>query len=132
MTESSDVAVFSAGEVRLDRRHGIVRVSFVPGTVQDLDNAREEFAAVVRVSRGERLPLLVDMANTKSITREARAFFASDEVAKALSAVALLSRSSVTTMMANVYFAVFGDQGVPTKLFTQEAEAIAWLKGFRA
>jgi len=72
------------------------------------------------------------LGNTKSITREARAFFASGEAAKAWSAVALLSRSSVTTMMANIYFAVFGGQNVPTKLFTEEAEAIAWLKGLRA
>ena len=71
-----------------------------------------------------RRPLLVDMATIVSCDREARAVFAEPSMA---SKIALLGRSSVDPLIANVVLAVTKLPGL-TRVFTDEAAALAWLK----
>jgi len=61
--------------------------------------------------------------------REARRYFAGEETAKVESAAALLIESPLSKAIGN-FFMGLNKPIVPTRLFTSEAEALAWLKGF--
>ena len=66
------------------------------------------------------------MRGLREQTREARAYFASDEVARRVRAVALWVDSPVSRMIGNFFLGV-GVQRTPSKIFTSEADAVSWL-----
>lgn len=68
-------------------------------------------------------PLLVDMATTSAVSREARAVFAQTCQA---SHVALLGASPVDKVIANFVLAM-NNPSRPKRFFTSRAEAMAWL-----
>src|SRR5262245_57378819 len=100
---------FPNGKVWIDRRHEIIRIVFLPNTHHDLKSAQDEIAAIARATGGKAYPALVDLGNIKSTSREARAYLAGPESARLTTVVALLSRSAVGSMLANIFLAVFGD-----------------------
>lgn len=108
---------------------GIVRVKWEAHVHIGLKEARECIRAVSVVCGGKVTPALVDMTEIRAIDREARLFFAGEETAKAESAAALLIGSPLTRAIGN-FFMGLNKPLIPTRLFTSEAEAIAWLKGF--
>lgn len=108
---------------------GIVREWDLPGLEQGLPDAEENMGAVARLSVGTRRPLLVDMSQVKAISREARVYYAGPEVAKVISAVALLVGSPLSRAIGN-FFIGFNRAAVPIRLFGSEADAVAWLSGY--
>ena len=108
---------------------GIIRSIVAPGTEETLADAQENIRACAVLGRGQRRPVLVDMRRTKAQEREARMYYSGSETAQVVSAIALLSGSRVSTLIANFFITVTKNT-VPTKIFTDEAEAVAWLKGF--
>lgn len=60
---------------------------------------------------------------------DSRKFHGSDEVTKHCSAIAFLSNSLAQRIMANFFMKVIRPK-VPTKAFTNEDDAIDWLKNF--
>ena len=121
--QSSKVAKVWLGE------DGIVRVIHVPGAEVTLQDAQETMAAYLKLNNGKKLPLFVDTKTMKSISREARHFYAGDEAAACASAVALIVGTPVSKVLANFYLGLSNPR-LPSRLFTDEAEALAWLKGF--
>lgn len=103
---------------------GFVRLWWAPGIVITGDLAREAVLAVERVCAGRQLPMLVDMTATGNLTRDARVVFAKKSAA---SAIALLGRSAVDRVIANFALGV-SPVPVPTRFFTVEAAAVAWLR----
>lgn len=102
---------------------GVLRLVWERGV--DIDEARAE-AAMVRVNEaaGERrVPLLIDMATTSSVSRGARSVFARPCAA---SAIALLGASAVDRVLANFFLGVY-KAPCPTRFFTAEDSARAWL-----
>ncbi len=129
---SDDVAIkFSWGKAWLDEEHGISRVDFVPGTQQDLRAAQEQIAALTELLKGKPRPYLVDLRNVKSTNHEARKYFAGRESKAVWNAAALLTGSPLSNAIGNLWLAANNSRGNPVKLFTNEADAIAWLKTFR-
>ena len=86
--------------------------------------ARRAFDEVNRICAGTRRPMLVDMATTKSVAREARAVFGEPCAA---SRIALLGRSPVDRVIANFTLGV-STVPCPTKFFTDRAQAMAFLR----
>jgi hypothetical protein len=109
----------------------IVRTELLPGTEQTLADAVEHTNTIRIVAAGHRPPLLVDMRGMKSQSRDARQHYGSPEVVDITCAVALLVESRVTMLIAN-FFITVTKVSVPTKIFTDEAAALAWLNGFLA
>lgn len=102
---------------------GVLRLVWERGV--DIDEARAE-AAMARVNEaaGERrVPLLIDMATTSSVSRGARSVFARPCAA---SAIALLGASAVDRVLANFFLGVY-KAPCPTRFFTAEGSARAWL-----
>jgi len=108
---------------------GIVRANYFPNAEETLADAKESIATVVKVSKRKKCPVLVDSRNLKSITREARAYYAGEENAKVVNSTALLIDSPISKIIGN-FFMNFNKPKFPTRLFTSETEAIEWLKGF--
>ena len=107
----------------------IMRIISLPGTGQTLDDAQELVATVKHLSGGISRPLLVDMREMTSQSRDARHYYADSEAAGTIRAAALVISSPLSRVIAN--FAMgFNHMHVPTKLFTSEDDALAWLKTF--
>jgi hypothetical protein len=107
------------------RPDGAVQVTWSPGPRIELDTARGATDAIQEVSGGQPRGLLVDMRGTVSMDREARSHFASR--IPNLYAVALWVESPLSQMLANFFLGV-NRPPIPTRLFTDEAKAVAWLK----
>ena len=94
-----------------------------------IDSADAEGAvAMVDELCGEtEYPLLVDMATTVKVSRDARLVFARGCKA---TPIALLGASPVDRVLAN-YVLAMDTTNRPKRFFTSKAEAVAWLTGVR-
>ena len=108
---------------------GIVRVTMLPGAEETEADAKATMQAAATLVAGRRMPILVDMRSVKSQERAARQQYGRPEAVEITQAVGLLVGSRVSQLIAN-FFITLTKVVVPTKLFTDEAEAIAWLKEF--
>jgi hypothetical protein len=117
------------GACRLDA-DGIFHITFDPGAQETLADAQEAMRAHTLLRAGRPCAVFVDMRQLKSQDRDARQFYGSPDIASAAPAVALLVGSRVSQLIANFFVSVT-KTSVPTRLFTDEAEALAWLRGFQ-
>jgi len=111
---------------------GILVVRVRRDAVQLVADARENLAGAMAETHGRRRPLLVDISTSQPLDAEARHLYSGHSLEEGFTALALLVEGSpLGVMMGNVYFRV-ARPGIPARLFTDEASAIAWLKGFAA
>ena len=75
-------------------------------------------------------PLLVNIRGVKNSTKEVRDFLASPKAAERVTVTALLIDSMVSATIGN-FFMRISKPAVPTKIFTDEEEAIKWLNNKR-
>lgn len=71
-------------------------------------------------------PFLVNIRDVKNSTKEVRDFLASKKAAERVTVTALLIDSMVSAAIGN-FFMRISKPPVPTKIFTDEGEAIKWL-----
>ena len=90
--------------------------------------ARHCVQARLSFSQGISYSCFVDMRGVKSATKEAGEYLA-NEGAKLITAGALLIHSPLTRALGNI-FLLINKPNVPGKLFTDEREAIIWLKQY--
>jgi hypothetical protein len=122
--------VTRSNRVRLGE-DGIVRSVSLPDIEQTLEGARDNIAAIAQVSGGVRRPVLADLTGAKSITRQARMYYAGAEAAATYAAVALLVGSPLSVVLGRFVLAISRPPR-PVQMFTSEEEALAWLRGFLA
>ncbi len=99
-------------------------------TPQTLETAKENIDAQERVRDAlgkEMTRVCVDMRQTVRITREARDYYASERTAAIQRATALLVSSPLSATIAN-FFMGLNKPLSPTRIFTKEDDAIAWLR----
>jgi len=108
------------------RPDGILHFIYLPNVQESLEDAYENARVNDRLSPGRRRPLLVDIRPMQGIDREVRAYYSSLQT---ITARALLVESPVSRLIAN-FVIQLNKPVVPTRLFTSEAEAVVWLKGF--
>jgi len=104
---------------------------YKPGVRLSLEEAKHESSLIGRLMEDHSLTecrLLIDIREMGSISRDARRFFASQEVhdTYGVRGLALVVGSPVSTMIGNLYLS-FNHTLHPTRLFTKREEAIAWL-----
>jgi len=88
--------------------------------------ARHAMDEVNRICGDTRRPMLVDMATTKSVAREARSTFGERCAA---SRIAMLGRSPVDRVIANFALGRISPRPpCPTKFFTDRDQAFAFLR----
>lgn len=108
---------------------GIVRAVNFPNAKITLEDAKENVATVKKLIKGRKCPLLVDISKVLSLDRDARKYYAEAGEKENISAVALLVGPPLSKVIGNFFIGL--NRGVaPLRLFTSEARAIEWLKGF--
>jgi hypothetical protein len=110
------------------RPDGLIEIDWGPGFTIDAALAQTAVAAGKEVGGGVVRGLLIDMRQSGIMNKEARAIFASDD--SWVYAVALWVGSPMSTVIANFFLGV-NRVPRPTRLFTKEADAVAWLTAQR-
>lgn len=111
-------------EITWDPTTGIARTDWLPGAVCGIDVARDVDAEIKALGQDKVLSL-VDLRQVASIDRPAREFFMDRN--PNYRAVALVAGSASTRMLAN-FFLGLKRGSIPVKMFTSEADAVAWLQ----
>jgi hypothetical protein len=110
----------------LDER-GFVYTRVAPGSEIQLQDAKENTAKVIEVSKGANYPILVNLKEIKSISKEARDHFSMRGRKPNVTAIAMLVASPLSRIIGN-FFLGLNRPTVPTKMFTSEEDAIHWMK----
>lgn len=106
---------------------GVVIVRIKKDASQSLADARQNLAAAVSETSGERRPLLIDIRTAKPLEDDARRYYSGPLVVDHFTALGLLvDAGPFGRMMGNLYFRV-AKLAIATQLFASEADAIAWL-----
>jgi hypothetical protein len=95
----------------------------------DLFEARQSVEIKTKLAGNGNYPFFIDISQVNGVTKEAREFLAGGKSVDNISAAALLA-SSVLSKMIGTFFLTFNNPGIPVKLFTDEQEALKWLKKF--
>jgi hypothetical protein len=102
------------------------------GAAQSPADAAENLERTVEACSGRRRPLLVDMSGALPLEAETRHFYSGNILVRSFLALGLLvEASALGRMMGNVYLRI-ARPGIPTRLFADEGEALAWLRKFLA
>ena len=110
---------------------GILHIDITNPREHTLDDARENADAARRAAGGVRRPLLSRVLNPGPMTNEARAYYASEEAARSLTALAMVTTSVLGRIVANLLIGL-NSTPVPMRLFTSEQAALVWLRGLEA
>lgn len=109
------------------RPDGIVQLVWAPRVAMGLDDAIAATEAMAQLTGGRRTPLLVDTRDVGPQDRAARMEFV--RRGDLVSAVALIAGTPLSRMMGNFFLSVSKPMA-PTRLFEDEASALAWLREF--
>jgi hypothetical protein len=109
------------------RPDGIVQLVWARRTAMVLEDAIAATEAMAQLTGGRRSPLLVDSHDIGPQDRPARTEFA--RRGDLVSAVALIVGTPLSRLMAN-FFLTVSKPVAPTRLFDDEASALAWLQAF--
>jgi hypothetical protein len=108
--------------------HDIIHFDGLPGVETTKADVEEIMASTWEICGHRRLPALADVRRVKAVDRTARAHRSSPE--RVPLAVALLVGSPLSRVIGN-FFIGLNKTLIPSRLFTSEPEALAWLRGFR-
>ena len=105
------------------RDDGILYCTTKPDAREEHAQAEQNVAAIDKLCAEKHWPMLSDIRNLRSQSREARALYAASPIA---TAVALIVPNPVSRVIGSFYLGL-NKPSVPTKLFKSEAEARVWL-----
>lgn len=103
---------------------GLLRLTWARGAIISEADAEAAMERVNILCGESRHPMLVDMATTADVSRAARAVWGRPCRA---SRIALLGSSPVDRVIANFFLGIT-NVPCPTKFFTVERDALAWLR----
>jgi hypothetical protein len=102
----------------------LARIDWSPGAVCGIAEARAVDRAIEALGHGP-VRCLVDLAGVDTIDRAAREHFIQSPQ---YAAVALVAQSTANRVLANFFLRLKREQ-TPARIFTDETEAVAWLRG---
>jgi hypothetical protein len=112
------------------RSNGCVVARIIEGARQTLADARANLTECIAACGGIKRPLLIDVTVSEPLEAEVRHSYSSDELVRSFLALALLVRPGpVGRLMGNIFLRVARPE-LPTRLFTEEELALAWLSRF--
>jgi hypothetical protein len=111
------------------REDGICYSKVAAGAIVEIEDAKYNTQMVKTVSNGKKPPILIDIREIISITKEARDHFSMRNREAGVTAIGLLIKSPVSRVIGNFYLGI-NKPTVPTKLFTDEKKALGWLSNY--
>lgn len=125
--EHAEVYEFSNSTIWFDESGILWSVSKI-APPQTVDQVRKELNQLKDIIGGRKVCMLIDVTNTAETTREVRDF-AAEELPKITVAIAMVSKSPLGKMFANLFFSI-KSQPYPVKMFSNSADAKKWLTQF--
>jgi hypothetical protein len=110
--------------------NGILIFVHKPVPAHELKDALENIRLIKQLLQGKTRPVLADMSAVKSMTREAREEYAKAGVDSLVTAIGMITRSSMGRIVAN-FFLTFNKPAVPIRLFNHLETAKKWLMQYR-
>lgn len=95
---------------------------------QTLEEAKKTMVEFIKITGGKKVCLLSDSTDSPPANKEMRDY-AAEVIPEIAKAVAIISRSAVGKMAANLFFSI-KKQPYPVKMFNDETEAKEWLKQY--
>lgn len=89
-------------------------------------NISENIALVKHITRGKKVPLLIYLCDSPVPDKETRRF-STEQLPNVYTAMAMVSKPGLAQLIMNILFR-FKPPAIPMKSFTDEAEALVWLK----
>lgn len=110
---------------------GFLRMKFKDSEEEvDIQEAKEHMEACLKITKGKKIPVLLDARNgLPPMSEAALSYFAKNELTHLRLAEAILINSLAKRIIARFYF-LFHKPNNPLKIFASEKEAIFWLKKF--
>ena len=130
ITPPSHAIKSATGYTWLDDK-GIVFAIAEPHDVHSLEHAVENHRIIAEIAGGVRRPFVINMTHVKSMSREARAFYAGPVPAENITACAIITDSNIGKIVAN-FFIGLTKPSVPTRMFTEYEPALEWLEQYKA
>lgn len=115
--------------IRLEFKEGILHSTYKTETIS-LEVAQSVVGLRKKYMDAKRCPHLITGVNLSKISKDARDFLSSPAGTEGVAAGAMLSNSSFQAAFAN-FFLMVSKPDIPTKLFTDEKTAIAWLNQYK-
>lgn len=109
---------------------GFVHVKPFARTQQDLPDAVDNMAAIVRASAGQRRHLVIHWQEASSLTPACRSYYMSPEVLEKHMAVAVVTSSMLGRILGNLMMGM--TNRVRVRLFDDEKPAGEWLNELSA
>lgn len=108
------------------REDGVVHYVSRDGAALDAENTLELFAAYRSLAGDGPHLILSDIRGVRSSTSESRALATTEDATALHRAAGVIVGSRLTRMMGNLFLRL-NRPGYPTRLFSDEASALAWL-----
>lgn len=125
LTPPPHAEITSSGHIWIDE-DGIIIAVGSNHQLHTLEHAIENTRVNAKLAAGIRRPFMIDMNKVKSMSREAREYYAGPEPEKIMTAMAILTTSAVGKVVAN-FFLMLTKPPIPTRMFTNFDEARTWL-----
>jgi hypothetical protein len=109
---------------------GIVHIVYKAGCILNINNIKPIVQDRIKVSNGVISPILIDLRNLVSSDNATRAYLATPEAEKYLSAGAMLINNEIQKLLMNLYLKIDVPK-LPAKVFTSEEKAMVWLNQFK-
>lgn len=106
---------------------GVCRTKVKLGANVTLKEARENSDAVNSFYKDDKFPLLIDARGIRSMTRDARNQFSLKGRDSGVKAFAIIIDSAISKVVGNFFMGI-NKPIVPARLFTNEEDALNWLK----
>lgn len=95
---------------------------------QSLEDAKKGMEVFLKITGGKKVCMLSDSTNSPPVNKEMRDY-AAEVIPQVAKAIAIMSRSAVGRMAANLFFSL-KKQPYPVRFFDNEDEAKQWLKQY--
>lgn len=113
----------------LELRDGYIYASFKKDAEIELNHVIANKEAREKLQQGKKMLILGDIRKVWHVSKAAQDYLASKEVTDLNIAMAILTNSLMTVLLAN-FFIKFKKPATPTKMFKNEAKAVKWLLSF--
>ena len=122
--------VFENEYVKFEFVEGVLKGTFKKSPVT-LEIAKNIVSNRLKFSNGKSYPILITDVGLKSIKSDARDYLSSEKAQEGLNASVLLARSNFEKHLANFFLRIAAiNPRIPTKIFSNEAEALKWLRQY--
>jgi hypothetical protein len=112
--------------VKIEKFYNVILMEWKTDLVE-LDLVKKMVDLRLQVTPEKPYLFVINATKVKKFSKEARDFLAGKKAAERVIAAAIIMDSMITTALANFFLRVSKPE-VTTKLFTDEEDAIKWLK----